>query len=191
MGGNEVRVLGLAGRMGAGKDRVADYLTTEYRTVKRFAFADALKAEAANLFGVDTDTKPYPEHVRWLLQEWGVRQRDQEGVDYWSKQTALEIQAEEEAGALLVVTDVRFQNEMNTIRNLGGRVAFVYAPPEIRAKRLGVTRRELHAASMHPSEADIQPDECDYLIENVIENWSPLIPGTLWQWLGQGAEPLV
>jgi dephospho-CoA kinase len=47
-----VRIIGLTGRAGAGKDTVADIIQS-VAIVQRFAFADLLRFEAAEAWGID------------------------------------------------------------------------------------------------------------------------------------------
>jgi len=181
-----MRILGLAGRMGAGKDHVAKYLGTLYRDVHPVSLADPLKIEVEDLFGVEAFLKPYPEHVRWLLQNWGGYRRSQD-PNYWVDKAKLDIQAAEAAGRLIVITDVRFENEVDLVHNLGGKVAFVWASSEVRAQRLGISRLDLRRRSEHASER-LGQSACDFVVVNDSDYAEPSL-GDVQLWLAGKVEP--
>lgn len=134
-------VVGLAGHAGAGKDEVARIIA-ELRPdwiVRRDAFADRLKVSAARALGyscsdqeaieimnhikecgwIETDSRDYATKVcgRTFLQLYGTEaHRDVFGEDFWVDQVLPNSCAgffgREDAFDLLVVTDVRFPNEV-------------------------------------------------------------------------------
>lgn len=89
----------------------------------RAAFADALKAEATAVYGVEVDvedkeTKQYRHYVtgemvsaRDIAIEWGAKRRA-EDPNYWCKQVLDAM----ESGVTYVITDWRFQNEGAYVR---------------------------------------------------------------------------
>lgn len=92
------KLIGLAGKAGAGKDTVADYLWEKEGAIK-IAFADALRAAATSIFGDDIWLK------RWFLSYSAVQDTDH-----------------------VVVPDVRFDVEADAIRNLGGTIIHIVRP---------------------------------------------------------------
>jgi len=92
------KLIGLAGKAGAGKDTVADYLWEKEGAIK-IAFADALRAAATSIFGDDIWLK------RWFLSYSAVRDTDH-----------------------VVVPDVRFDVEAEAIRHLGGTIVHIVRP---------------------------------------------------------------
>lgn len=124
-------IIGLCGYAQSGKDSIADYLT-RHRGFYRLAFADALK-------GLALDTNPWiatasghrrladivadigwefakrnPE-VRQFLQDLGVGVRNRIGDDTWLGV----VQRGEPWYSRLVITDVRFPNEAEWIKQVG------------------------------------------------------------------------
>lgn len=185
-------ILGLAGRAGAGKDYVASYLQATYRKVGRVAFADALRKEVADLFGVDPWTKPYPEHVRWLLQGWGVYRRTQ-NPEYWidrARESEPDFVADQNPHVadvydkpdLVVYTDVRFPNEVAAIKHRGGWVAGVSASAPVRAQRLGIDMTAQLAMADHPSEQLDLTEHCDVIIRNEVDGAAPVWGYSLANW---------
>lgn len=64
-----------------------------------------------------------PRSPRWILQRWGTDYRRRlTADDYWTKQTARRIEQLLATGANIVVSDVRFDNEAELIRNNDGAI---------------------------------------------------------------------
>lgn len=137
------RIIGLSGKMGSGKDTVADILVSEYGYT-RIAFADALKREVEqsirhqafpdglplNLWEVmleakpeDVYAKPTPEGIRILLQFWGSDYRRGDDPLFWIRKVGEQIHTHPER--MYVISDVRFKNEADYVRHLGGEVWMV------------------------------------------------------------------
>lgn len=142
------RVVGLCGFSSAGKDTVAAWLVG-YRGYTRIGFADALKAtllatdpliplytpldakrpvtvrlsELVRRIGWEDAKRRYPE-IRFLLQRLGT-----EGVrrhvadDTWLQVVRSKVVAE--PGVRWVIPDVRFDNEADMVRELGGEVWWI------------------------------------------------------------------
>ena len=136
-------ILGISGRIGSGKDTVASWLVRE-RGFVIVRFSDALKEEVfakfrgtlAALWRLHYQTEPAghdlsdlvhhlkPQGVRELLQEFGTDVRRDDDPSYWVRRWAERIAPH--VGAFrhtsVVAPDVRFPNEAQIIRKLGGRV---------------------------------------------------------------------
>ncbi len=181
-----VKFLGLAGQAGAGKDFVKDWLAERSRLdVLRLAYADEVRREVAELFGLECCgpnsifTKPYSYEVRRLLQWWGTDLRREQDPDYWVKKGigfALELAVSCPVDSLIVFTDVRFGNEAEAIRKIGGKVLEVVAPNRVRAARTG--------GMVTPSHASEEIDfEVDGLIENGVDGADPVCTSEIADWL--------
>lgn len=140
----KIPLLGLSGYAGAGKDEVAKTLVDRGWT--RVAFADPLKDIASDIGW----SGKKDEEGRRLLQNLGVAVREHLGQGSWVE--AGEEQIERTQGPV-VVTDVRFPNEMQMIRRRGGRIARVVRPGT-------------GPANEHVSEHAVTEEDCDMLIEN-------------------------
>lgn len=171
-------IIGLAGRARSGKDTVADCLENlTDGIVERDAFADRLKLVAARALDVTfhpddvgTDAvRRWADHLkqrveivvtgpfgtveskidgRTFLQRLGV-----EGIrDTLGERVLLEAVPLERNCDLLIVTDVRFDNEAEYIREAGGRVWEIIRPGT--------------AADSHASEQRLDRDLIDHVIEN-------------------------
>ena len=166
-----MRVIGLAGMAGAGKDYVCDLIRSHFDRQNgwavRVAFADGVRNDIEIAMGAEPGSieslwsKPYPIEIRSLLQWWGTEFRRSQDVDYWAKR-GMKVAEEEytHGGADLVIfTDVRFQNEADIIMEAGGMVFEVVADQDIRARRLGGVLPPNHAS-----------EEIDFDIDGIIEN---------------------
>jgi hypothetical protein len=138
-------IVGLVGFIGSGKDTAANYLVG-WHGFRRDSFAGALKDAVSTVFGWDREllegstpesrvwretVDPWWSHrlgipqitPRWILQQWGTEVcRKSFHDDIWI--AALENRLRTRTGHT-VISDVRFPNEIATIRNQGGRVIWV------------------------------------------------------------------
>lgn len=133
-------IIGITGLISSGKDTIADYLCTEHG-FKRMSFASSLKDAVAAVFGWDREylegstraSREWREKVdpwwskrlnmphltpRWVLQYWGTEVcRNGFHNDIWvsSIENKLRLTTED-----IVITDCRFINEVNAIKQAGG-----------------------------------------------------------------------
>jgi len=133
-------IIGLAGHKGSGKDTVAAYLVKEHG-FERKAFADPLKNSVAALFDIpfnevdklknnpdagvmlvdDDSGGAHTMLFRTFLQRYGTEShRDIFGYDFWLDYT-LPVRGFYQ-GRAICVTDVRFVNEAERVRMLGGHI---------------------------------------------------------------------
>lgn len=143
-------LLGLCGYAGAGKDAVGSILTR--RGYRRFAFADRLKQVAHDRHGWNGE-KDAPG--RRLLQTLGEWYRREVSPSYWIDQLESAMEAEGYIAMWdnIVITDVRYLNEVEWIRSHGGRLWHV-------------TRPGIEAANDHVSEHEWRSATFDVTVEN-------------------------
>ncbi|MEU7039830.1 hypothetical protein AB0A77_02075 [Streptomyces varsoviensis] len=159
--------IGLLGRARSGKDTAGKWLV-ERRGYERVAFADPLKEAALKLDplvragswsrlsdvvaveGWEYAKDDYPE-VRRVLQHIGQSIRDLD-PDFWLRQTLKAVDdVEERFGRPVVITDVRYPNEVAALRERGFRLAYIDRP--------GVPQLD------HASER-LTSDDAEFLIPN-------------------------
>lgn len=122
-------MIALSGRAASGKSTVASAL--EDRGYVRIAFADALKEEVYELFGL----RKHDPGGREKLIEWGNHRR-RENPDYWINCFAVQWAWADVCGLPIVCDDLRFQREFNYLRSRGVYLVRIVVPPSLRAHRL-------------------------------------------------------
>ena len=143
-------IIGISGFQGSGKDTIADYLQNIYG-FKRDSFASTLKDAVAQVFGWDRElvegrtkeSRAWRETIdtwwanrlnipdltpRWVLQVWGTevcRHGFHDSIWIASLENKLRKTHND-----VVISDVRFPNEITAIKNAGGIVIRVVRGPE-------------------------------------------------------------
>ena len=134
-------IIGFVGFIGSGKDTAADYLVN-FLGFRRDSFANTLKDAVAAVFGWDRvllegrtkEAREWREQrdewwsnrlgrditPRWVLQYWGTEVcRQGFHDDIWIASLENKIR---KTGDNIVISDVRFPNEIKAIHNAGGLV---------------------------------------------------------------------
>lgn len=135
-------IIGFVGFIGSGKDTAADYLVNTHG-FRRDSFANTLKDAVAHVFGWDRtllegrtkEAREWREQVdtwwaarlnmpkltpRWILQYWGTDVcRVAFHDDIWIASLENKMR---KTGDNIVISDVRFPNEIKAIHNAGGQV---------------------------------------------------------------------
>jgi hypothetical protein len=154
-------IIGVSGFARSGKDTVATTLVNECG-YERVAFADAIRdilyAMNPRVGGdrlvsmVDEygwDVAKAKEEVRELLQSLGYAARQKIGEGVWIEAALRNLSPDKN----YVIADVRFQNEAETIRMLGGEIWRVERP-------------DVTAVNPHISEVDMSGYTFDEVLEN-------------------------
>lgn len=162
-------LLGIHGKARSGKDLAAKYLV-ENHGFTRNAFADPLKRAVQQMFMLTEEQTwsdelkevpiPYWDNKspRELFQKLGTEGgRLLFGEDIWLKRWRYHYDAYKDV-MNYVVPDVRFENEAEYIRSLGGVVIHVV--------RDGVESKLLGTSGKHASEAGIKPHANDFVLDN-------------------------
>lgn len=123
-------LIGIHGPINSGKDIVADYLIKLYpNKLRRYAFAKPIKEACKVLFGftqAQLEDRTLKEQVdpfwgftpRAAMQKLGTEYgRDLMRPDVWIMRAAHEVLKNSSEGFATIITDVRFQNEVNWIRS--------------------------------------------------------------------------
>lgn len=143
-------IIGFVGFIGCGKDTAADYLVN-YHEFRRDSFANTLKDAVAAVFGWDRtllegrtkEARAWREQVdewwanrlsiphltpRWILQYWGTEVcRHGFHDDIWIASLENKMRKTRDN---IVISDVRFTNEIQAIHNAGGKVIRIKRGPD-------------------------------------------------------------
>lgn len=138
-------IVGVMGFIGSGKDTVADYLVN-FHGYRRESYASALKDAVAAVFGWDrvllegrtTEARTWREQIdswwarrlnmptltpRWVLQYWGTDVcRNAFHDDIWIASLERKLTSIKDN---VVISDCRFPNEIRSLQNAGGVLAWV------------------------------------------------------------------
>jgi len=166
-------LIGLSGKMGVGKDYIAQNIILPYlekRNIKTLiiAFADQIKVNTSVKNNISLskmyDTKN--EDIRKLLQKEGTENgRDKYGnniwIDYVDKWTDVYSKKGIQA---FIITDCRFKNEVDYIKKNNGVIIRIEAP--LRNKERIYKEKDSLEIQKHISEIDLD----DYKFDNIINN---------------------
>ncbi len=192
-------IIGFVGFIGSGKDTAADYLVN-FHGFRRDSFANTLKDAVAAVFGWDRtllegrtrEAREWREQVdpwwaerlnmpnltpRLMLQLWGTEVcRNGFHDDIWIASLENKMR---KTGDDIVISDVRFPNEIKAIHNAGGRVVRVVrgSDPEWYQDALNVnagptnmswaiSKARLESLKIHSSETSWIGDGIDVEIDN-------------------------
>lgn len=160
------KIIALTGAKGCGKDTVADILISAYYRpidcrIRRVAFADPIKFEIMHIFDLKTiaeydtfkrslltsnsssvDGRHVVREIGMLMRKYDVNQF----VEYVDDKIA------SDPDAIWVVTDLRFDNELIHLQNLGAKIVKI--------------DRELGNIDTHITERGFNNSVCDIIIEN-------------------------
>jgi rhodanese-related sulfurtransferase len=191
-------IVGFVGFIGAGKDTAADYLVNCHG-FRRDSFANSLKDAVANVFGWDRvllegrtkEAREWREQKdewwsdrlgmnitpRMVLQQWGTEVvRNGFHDDMWIASLENKMRQTKDD---IVISDVRFPNEIKAIHNAGGIVIRVKRGSEPKwyedainynagVKRVGwaLGRDQLEKAGVHASEYSWVGGDIDFVVNN-------------------------
>lgn len=124
-------LVGLAGVKRVGKDVLASHLVHEYG-FKQYSLASPLKALCKSLFGLseaqvhttkDTIDPRYGMSPRAIFQRVGTDCIRSISPTYWTD--TFRTWLSQQGDTCIVVSDVRFQDEIDVIQALGGKVVLI------------------------------------------------------------------
>ena len=161
-------LIGVSGKAGSGKNFVADQIMAKYPLTRQLAFADPLKHMVAHMFNIplmDLYTEEGKARPSWFKWEWCDRCTTSDNPaepagfmtnrdllqwvgtelvrECWYQNHWIELakqRIQQQSADIVVITDVRFPNEADLIKEMGGTV-------------LKVTGRETAGVARHSGEA--------------------------------------
>lgn len=162
MNTNNITCIGLTGKMYAGKDTAAYFFNKVISQSVTDAFAKPLKEILMNYFGFTKEQLYDPKEKTKFNPEWGMTNREAmqklgtECIrnnfhkDAWIKIMEKRIQKHIDMKELVIIPDVRFDNEANLIHKMGGIVIEI-----IRWKECKPAREVTVDGALHQSLFDI------------------------------------
>ena len=158
-------VIGLVGHIGSGKTAVSEYLQEKYGA-KEHRFSQIL---------MDILDRLNLPHERAHLQNLGKSLRAELGPDVIVN--AFKHDLEKDASEMLIVDGIRYENEVEMLKEKGGQLIFVTASPEVRYKRAVargekgeamITYEQFLESEKAETEKHIEmiKDSADYIIDN-------------------------
>lgn len=140
-----VEVVGFSGKIGTGKNYVCEelFLKCPLLPPKRtivLAFADQLKVDAVvqGNFSYEEVYYTKPEIVRTYMQTHGTERRSI-SEDVWIRYMDTWVKVHAERGMeRFLITDVRFRNEADWVKRMGGKLFRIEAPQRNALRRNGI-----------------------------------------------------
>lgn len=168
------RIIAFTGGMFSGKTSAIQALESalDKREVRNIKFAQPLYDIQAYVYQRISQEVPKPKDRRllqWLGTEWGRDKDVNLWVNLWKDEAWYEL--ESSPTSIVVCDDLRFDNEAQVVKELGGFIVRVEASKEVRAARaesLGMTLVE------HASEKGISEQYVDYTLSNDSGRMLPL-----------------
>ena len=171
-------IIGLCGNKRAGKDSFADYLMSKYKTIQKYSFAGPLKKACQIMFCLsseqidgtlkETVDKRWGLSPRQIFQTFGTdlvrneypklvpgTQVEKIGSSFWVYRFQIwyENWIKENPKKVLIITDIRFPDEFEVLKNMGGTI-------------IKITRPSYSINDNHISEKNISKINGDYHIIN-------------------------
>jgi hypothetical protein len=194
-------IIGFVGLIGSGKDTAADYLVN-FHGFRRDSFATTLKDAVSAVFGWDrlmlegrtAESRAWREQVdtwwaqrlnmphltpRWILQHWGTDVlRNHFNDDIWIASLEHKLQRSTDN---VVISDVRFPNEIKAIRRAGGYIYWIHRgelPPWYECALTENTTHEYDQWLLQ---------DAHKLME---QSW-PQVHNSEWAWVGQSFDAVI
>ena len=184
-------LIGICGFQSSGKDTIADYLIKEYGFIK-LSFASVLKDIISIMFGwprdklegLSKEDREWREQIdpwwsqtlempyltpRYVMQYLATDLfRDKFHPDIWIKivENKLNKYFDQNIKTNIVISDCRFENEINMILRLGGKIIQVYRNPPFWFHKYRNGENPEEVKKFHRSEIEWIRCYRDYDVEN-------------------------
>lgn len=161
-----IKLIGLSGKAGSGKNALADYIqSTAPNFYVQDSFAAPLKNGLASILGISLEELnerkdtgelhpdlgiTYRNMLQTLGTEWG---RDIINKDMWN--ILMKQRVNSNLDKMIIITDVRFNNEAELVHQMGGKVILIDRPIN-----------QCRTVTPHASENSLDDHLIDYTFDN-------------------------
>lgn len=158
-----MKILGISGKKQSGKSTIADIIQSNYPNTVIINFADALKTEVCKACGVTWEyLEAHKSEFRPILQWWGTDfRRKLNNENYWINKWQMKVLELPSDIKLVIAADVRFENEANIVKRMGGQLWRVVRPSVL-------------STDIHASETEMDSVPCDVRILNNVDDLKTL-----------------
>lgn len=176
-----MKIIGIRGDAGAGKNEVARLIQDNLDWCKSFAFASRVKLVYETIFGEDYEdsqewkkefAKGFDFTRRHALQGIGDGLRNSIHHDIWVGSLMHEIEEWQvfSDDRACVITDVRYLNEVNAILDRGGVVVCVVRPNNPTPSMIHISERGLDGLDSQVIINDGSIDDLKIKVQNFLKN---------------------
>lgn len=181
-----IEIIGVSGKLGSGKNYITENILFNLLTPKKtvmLAFADHLKIEVIAKDNIEYERVFIKKDTesRTKLQKRGTEEgRNVYGENIWINTIQQWMRVFTERGIeRVIIIDVRFKNEADFIKSIGGTLIHVNAPDRTQQKYIEETNNnhsEIELIKNHTSETDLDNyKKFDFEIDNTIPNQNNVI----------------
>ena len=180
---NKVKVAGVSGKIGTGKNYLMEFVLKPWLLVNGYncvviAFADELKFQVMNQYGYTFEQVFFtkPKDVRIALQQFGDQKRLEVDEGHWIREAHKWVMLHATRGVdFILFTDNRHVNESEYIKKqLHGAVIRIDAPERNRAKlKADYTVLNLNDGSVNVEETEANIAEiAEHISETALDNYT-------------------
>jgi len=168
-------IIGLSGKMGAGKDTFADLVVKRYPQFQKKSYAAKLKQMASMLTGISYMDMYDEQAKQKFLPEWGMTLREflqKLGTDairnnFHPQTWLLALFCDLKPESFWIVTDCRFMNEIQKIKELNGYVVKIAGPT--------ISSKNYLKEYFHSSEVELDNYQgWDFIVDNSVRTLESL-----------------
>lgn len=181
--GEKIRVIAVSAKIGCGKSHMMEKVLKKWLIdklglhIRVVCLADELKKLCFEKYGTSFE-KMFIEkdsETRELLQKLGVSERERLGADVWIKKLDFQMKIDFSHGVdIILVADLRFENEFDYFKNRGDAVCLRIDAPQRNLDKVKREQKEdpvkMKACMEHISEVDLDKAHFDIRINNDYED---------------------
>lgn len=177
------KIIGISGQQGSGKTTLSTGLREHdpaRTSLEKFAgpiyyLHDLIREEMFCEYGIRSSDTKDGNLLQYLGTEWG---RNTYGQDVWTDCMANVLKTYHSDSTIVVIDDLRFENEFRLLKNLGATLIRLECSEELRKGRAEMWREN----TSHPSETGldhIPREEWDLVLDSGVLNTRQILDSVL------------